>query len=214
MSRVRLLSGLCAVAALGLTGCGGNFTASGDPLSDSEAADLASALAEGGFAGFGTFGAAAPSRAPREAATSITVAIDEAPPCDGGGTTAIKGSMTADVNQAGTGGTFKFNYTVAPNGCKVTTSGGKTFTLTGDPNLKVQGDFTFSDTGTASSFQGSLTYDGKFNWTSSDGRAGACGVDLTANYNFSFNTSGSSGSATLTGTVCGVTVNRQVTVTP
>jgi len=55
MSRMRSLSGLAAALALGLAGCG-DFTSSGDPLSESEAAALAEALAEGGFAGFGAQG--------------------------------------------------------------------------------------------------------------------------------------------------------------
>jgi hypothetical protein len=121
--------------------------------------------------------------------------------------------MKASVDQSGTSGTFGFNYTVTPSGCHVA-SGDKTFTITGDPNLQAKGDFNFSSGAEVSTFQGSLSYDGKFNWTSSDGRAGACGVDLTANYDFSIGGTTTSGSATLSGTVCGVSVNRSVSVTP
>ena len=79
------------------------------------------------------------------------------------------------------------------------------FTLDGDPNLKVQGEFTWSETAA----EGSLTYEGTLAWESSDARAGSCGIELTANYDFNFGTTGtSSASATLSGTVCGVTVNR------
>ncbi len=214
MSR-RILFGLAPVLALGLAACGGSFTSSGDALAPTEAQDLAAGLVEGGFAGFGSF-AGAPARAPSLAATNVTVTINNTAPCDGGGTVALNGSMTANVNQTGSSGTFGFNYTVAPSGCQVTTSGGKVFTINGDPNLKTQGDFTFSTSGTTESIEGSLNYSGKFGWTSSDGRAGACGVDLTVNYNFTFSTSGAAptGSATLSGTVCGVSVSRSVSVTP
>lgn len=206
----RVWFGLTPVLALGLAACGGSFTSSGDPLDTTEAQDLAASLVEGGFAGFGTV-AGAPGRPPAAPAISGTSTIDYTGPCDGGGTVKLAGSMTANVNQTTNSGTIDFNYTFAPSGCQVTTAGGKTFTITSDPNLKVEGNFSFSS-GTTSTFQGSLGYNGKFNWTSSDGRAGACGVDLTANYNFSFSSTASSGSATLSGTVCGVSVSRTVNV--
>ncbi len=202
-----VVSYLAPVLALGLAACGGGFTASGDVPSADEVNDLAQALAQGGFAGFGSV-AGAPSRAP---AVSGTSTIDYTGPCNGGGTVKLAGSMTANVNQTTNSGTIDFNYTFAPSGCQVTTAGGKTFTITSDPNLKVDGNFSFSS-GTTSTFQGSLGYNGKFNWTSSDGRAGACGVDLTANYDFSFSSTSSTGSATLSGTVCGVTVTKTVNV--
>jgi hypothetical protein len=210
----RVLYGLAPVLALGLAACGGGFTSSGDALTQTEAADLAEALAQGGFAGFGSFGAAAPSRAPGAAATTITQTLAETVPCDSGGTVAINGSVTGNINQTASGGTISFNYTAVPNACVVPTSGGKKFTISGDPNLKAQGDFTFTIGSTSEAFQGSLNYGGKFGWTSSDGRAGACGLDLTANYDFTFSGSSATGTATLSGTVCGVSVSRSVSVTP
>lgn len=210
MSRVRILFGLSAALAFGLAACS-DFTSSGDPLSETEAAELAEALVAEGFAGFGSFGAA-PMGAPGESAERVTITLDDTAPCEGGGTVTLKGSMTADFNQTTGAGTFEFNYTVAPSGCEVATSGGKVFTITGDPNIKATGDFSWSETSTGSSFEGSLTYEGKFKWESSDGRAGACGVDLKANYDFNISGTGSSGSATLSGSVCGVTVNRTVSV--
>lgn len=211
MSRVRVLSGLSAAVAIGLTACS-DFTSSGDPLSEGEATELAEVLVGQGFAGFSGFGAAAPMGAPANTDAKVTISIDDSGPCEGGGTVALAGSMTVEANDAGTSGTLTFNYTVAPAGCEVTTTGGQVFTLTGDPNIKATGDFTFSGTDTGGAFEGSLNYDGKFAWESSDGRSGACGVNLKAEYNFSFSGTGSSGSATLTGSVCGVTVNRTISV--
>lgn len=211
MSR-RVLSALAPVLALGLAACGGGFTASGDPLVESEVQDLAAALAEGGFAGFGGF-AGAPSRAPSMADANVTVALNDTIPCEGNGNVVVAGHLSVSGNQTGTSGTFGFDYTVAHHGCQITTTNGKTFTINGDPNLKAQGDFTFTSGTNTETFQGSLSYDGKFNWTSSDGRAGACGVDLAANYDFTFSTT-TTGTATLTGSVCGVSVNRSLSVTP
>ena len=208
----RVWFGLAPVLALGLAACGGGFTASGDALTESEAADLAEGLVENGFAGFGG-AAGAPSRAPSMPAANVTVTLDDTAPCEGGGTVALKGSLSVNVNQAGTSGTFGFDYTVAPSGCQLI-AGGKTFTINGDPNIKANGDFSFTSGTNTETFEGSLNYDGKFGWTSSDGRAGACGVDLTANYDFTFGGTTTTGTATLTGSVCGVTVNRSVSVTP
>src|SRR5574341_79457 len=213
MSRVRFLSGLSAALALGLAACGGDTTSTGDPLTEAEAAELAEALGES-FVGFGTYGGAAAMGAPGEAAATITITLNETQPCEpqASATVTVVGSMTVNVNEQTGAGTFGFNYTLAPHGCQVTTSGGKVFTLNGDPNIQVAGDFNWTQTTTQTSAEGQLTYDGQFTWEASDGRAGACGVDLTANYDFNFSSTGSSGSATLTGSVCGVTVNRTISV--
>jgi len=213
MSR-RALVALAPVLALGLAACGGGFTASGDALTESEVNDLAQAVAQGGFAGLGGI-AAAPSRAPGAVATTVTETLSDTIPCGGGGAAALAGSLSVSGSQGSPNGSLGFNYTVTHLGCQVT-AGGKTFTLNGDPNIKAQGDFNFSENTNTStfSFNGSLDYNGKFDWTSSDGRAGACGVDLTSNYEFSFTSTTTTGTATLTGSVCGVTVNRSVSVTP
>jgi len=210
MSRVRMLAGLSAGLALGLAACS-DFTSSGDVLTDAEAAEMAEALVEGTFAGFGNF-EAAPSGAPGQTDARITDTFSHSAPCEGGGTVALNGSLAYNVNQADSSVTIEFDYTVAPSGCQVTSAGGTTFTLTGDPNLRVNGDFSFDASATGGTFEGSLNYGGKFTWEASDGRAGACGVDLTANYEFTWGTTTTSGSASVTGSVCGVTVSRTVTV--
>lgn len=205
MSRMRVMSGLFAAAAVGLAACGGDFTSSGDPLTQAEAEELANALAEGGFAGLG--GLAAPPRAngaTDKTAERVTITLNDTAPCEGGGTVVLNGSLTADVNQTTGVGTITYNYTVAPSGCEVTTEGGTVFTLTGDPNIRATGDFNWSET----SLDGSLDYDGKFTWDADDGRAGACGVNLSVEY--TINMTNGSGSATMTGDVCGVTVNRTI----
>ena len=208
----RVWLGLAPVLVLGLVACGGGFTSSGDPLSGTEANDLAAALVEGGAAGLGGFGAAAPSRAPGAVATTISQAIHDTIPCTGGDL-ALDGNASVTGSQGSSTITVGFDYTVAHHGCQLP-AGGKTFTINGDPNIKAQGDFTLTSGTTSSSFNGSLSYGGKFDWTSSDSRAGVCGVDLTANYDFTFGGTTTTGSATLTGSVCGVSVNRQITVTP
>ena len=207
----RVLFGLAPMLALGLAACGSGFTSSGDLLNATEANELAEALVEGGAAGLSGFGAAAPSRAPGAVATTISEAIHDTIPCTGGDVV-LDGNASVTGSQGSSSVTVGFNYTVTHQGCQLP-AGGKTFTVNGDPNIKAQGDFTLTAGTSSSTFDGSLSYNGKFDWTSSDSRAGICGVDLTANYDFTFGTS-TTGSATLTGSVCGVSVNRQITVTP
>jgi hypothetical protein len=206
MSRLRVLPLLCA-SSLGLSACS-SFTASGDPLTQTEASELAGVIAQEGFVGFG--GAmAAPPAAPgesREAADRITITIDDASTCEGGGTVAFAGELSADVDQEAETGTFNFNYTLAPAGCVVTTENDLVFTLTGDPNLQAEGEFSWSPT----AFDGSLAYNGKLIWEAEDGREGVCGIDLSTNFEVSVNQEVSSGSINVTGTVCGVTINRTV----
>lgn len=210
MPRTRSLFGLSAALAFGLTACGGDTTGTGDQLTEAEAAELAEAIAEGGFVGFGGTGSPAMG-APRQNLANVTVTLNDTYPCDedgGTGTVSVAGSVTANVNDNTGAGTFSFNYTIVPHGCQVTTSSGKVFTLDGDPNLKVTGDFTWSETNA----QGTLNYDGNFAWQASDGRSGTCGVDLTSNYDFTFSGTGaSSASATISGSVCGVSVSRTFT---
>jgi len=212
MTRTRFLPGLSAALAITLAACGGDTTGTGDPLTQAEAEELAAALAEGGFVGFGAQ-PAAPMGAPGAEAATITVTLNESYPCndDGGtGTVSIAGTMSADVNETTGAGSFTFNYTLTPNGCQVTTASSLVFTLDGDPNFKVDGDFDWTET----SAHGTLHYKGNFAWTSSDGREGTCGVDLTSNYTFNFSGTGtSSASAAVSGSICGVSVDRTVTYT-
>ena len=200
-SRIGLAAALSAMVTL--TACS-SFTASGDPLNESEAGELAGAMVGQGFPGTGGAGAAAPAvpggvaASPRAPAGKITVGIDDSAPCQGGGTVALSGNMTLDLNQTAQTGSVDYNFTLTPAGCKVTTQAGKTFTLTGDPNLKGEGTLDWQ----TASIGGTIKYSGKFKWEASDGRAGECGVDLSGNFNLATSGVGGSANAGLTGTVC------------
>jgi hypothetical protein len=204
---MKMITGLCAM--LSLAACS-DFTSSGDPLTPEEAGVLAGNIVGQSFPGFGGV-EAAPAAAPAVGAAPadrITITISESGSCDGGGTATVAGSLVADVNQEARTGTLEYDFTLAPSGCVVMTEGGKTFTLTGDPNLKGEGKLNWSQT----SFEGALKYSGKFSWVSSDGREGVCGVDLEANFDFNTGDTGSNASASLSGTVCGASISRTVEV--
>ena len=210
-SRIGLAAALSAMVSL--TACS-SFTASGDPLNETEAGDLAGAMIGQGFPGTGGMGAPAPhapggvTASPTAPAGKITLSIDDSAPCQGGGTVALAGSMSVDLNQIAKTGSVDYNFTLTPSGCKVPNQAGKTFTLTGDPNLKGEGKLDWQ----ATSIGGTIKYSGKFKWESSDGRAGECGVDLSGNFNLASTGVGGNASASLTGTVCGISVNRNVSV--
>lgn len=205
-SGIRAVCGVSALV-LGLAACS-DFTSSGDPLTDAEAAELAAVFAEEGFAGFE--GVASPAQSPGandEADARVTLTINDSGPCDGGGTATIAGTVTADIDeQAGTG-TLEFEYTLTPTNCVFTTEGDKVFTISGDPNLKASGNMDLTET----SLEGQFNYEGKFSWTEGS-RAGACGVNIQVNYDFTFGGTTLNGSASVTGEVCGVTVNRTITI--
>ncbi len=188
---------------LGLAGCGDLFS-SGDQLSEAEAAELAAEIAEAGFILPPTGGAA--QRAP---ADRITIALSESAPCEAGGTAGVSGSLTLDFNPQTRAGTMQFSYTLTPTNCGVRTASGRVFTLSGDPNLEVTGQFNITET----SFGGSITYEGGFRWRSDDGRAGDCRLSMQATYNLTATETTVSGTATVSGKVCGHNVNRNITVT-
>ncbi len=203
--RYRGVPFLSPLLLLGLAACG-DASSSGDPLTEAEAAELAAAIAEAGFFAPPT---GAGQQSPANPADRITITINETAPCEAGGTAAVSGSMTVDYNEQTGAGTMTLSFTMAPSNCGVRTESGKLFTLSGDPNLKLNGQFTFTQT----SFGGSTTYEGGFRWRSDDGRAGSCRVDMQANYDFNVTETSMSGTATVSGQVCGHRVNRTITVT-
>ena len=204
--RISRIGPMTALFALALSACS-EFSSSGDPLSEAEASDLAGALVGQGFPGFGGVDAApramAPSASSAAPAEKLTITINDSGPCQGGGSVALAGTLTADFNQQAQTGTLEYKYTLSPNACVITTQGGKTFTVTGDPNLSGEGKLDV----TSSAFTGTLKYSGKFGWEG-DSRSGACGVSLEAKFDLSLTTVNRS--ASVTGTVCGVNVNRSV----
>ena len=210
--RVSRMAITAALLSFSLAACS-DFTSSGDPLDQAEAGELAEAIVGQGFPGTGGVTGAAPMPAPTgitaAPAAKITVDLNESGPCEGGGTATIAGKLTADVNQQSQTGTLEYSFTLAPSGCVVVTADAKRFTINGDPSLKAAGKLDWSTT----QFSGTLDYSGKFRWEATDGRTGACGVDLKATFDLAMGTTGvTSTTAALSGVVCGVSVTRNVTV--
>lgn len=185
-----------------IAACGDGPTNSGDTLTQQQAEELAGVVIEYGFAGFGGVANAAQGGG---AMQSISYDVDDSGPCPDGGTVALKGSINIDVSANQTDATLGYDYTITHNSCKATGENGTVFTLSGDPNVKATGTMNFhQDTG----IDGSLNYDGGVSWMA-EGMSGTCAMDLSANFDFS---AAGTGSATVSGNVCGISINRSVTV--
>ncbi|GBD32280.1 hypothetical protein HRbin33_01244 [bacterium HR33] len=204
--RYRTAATLSPFVLLAVAACG-DPASSGDALTEAEAAELAAAIAESGF--LTPPAGASAHQSPAGPADRITITINETAPCEAGGTAALSGSVTVDFDQQTGAGTMELNYTMTPSNCAVRTESGRVFTLSGDPNLKVTGQFNISET----SFGGSITYEGGFAWRADDGRAGGCRMNMRATYDFSLTETTMNGTATISGEVCGHSVNRTITVT-
>ena len=107
---------------------------------------------------------------------------------------------------------MELSGTLTPSGCTFT-GGGATFVLESNPGLAQTGsvvlvleDFSFSI---------NITSSGSFSWTSGT-RSGSCDLDNTITSEISMVDSALSGAiptATITGSVCGLSVNRDIELT-
>lgn len=125
--------------------------------------------------------------------------------CPVGGTAAFTVGLDGAVDPAADTGHVALDVTEAPAGCGVQDGDtGHTITLDGAPDLAAHYVLELEAGGP---YRLSGTFLGAVNWTTGD-RTGTCSLDM------SFDAAGdrvaNTGSATLTGTVCGVSVSTTV----
>jgi hypothetical protein len=132
----------------------------------------------------------------------VSLTIDESGPCGGDGTASVQGSIDGTVDDQTGAGSLELDITQSFSGCVVVGST-HAYTLSGDPNIRLTGAFE-SDGETT--FTMEFTLEGGFGFTVDDGRAGTCGIDVTA----TMNVTGTAVSSTATGSICGMTVNNEV----
>lgn len=201
MNRVHIrgvtLAMLVAVAA-----CGDSATEVVGDLSQAEAEALAEVVGATVFASTSEvpWAQGAPARTPVSGSETVSATV----PCELGGTVDVHGSLeysgdTETVIDA------TFGLTQVHDGCVAESQDGIRFTLDGAPN--VSADMSLSVSQNDVSLEG--MYGGAVDW-STDGRDGTCSLDVTLSVDMS-NTS-ESGSASMAGTVCGVSFQRAVTV--
>jgi len=134
---------------------------------------------------------------------AITVANSE--PCTGGGSVAVTGSVTGDVDFTDTGN-FTGTLTAAPTNCAIP---GTTLVINGEPNLTVNGTVFFFYGG-VSSFAlaevGSITYETPA--TTGTATPQSCSTNLAIAASFEGDAQHTVKSCTLTGTACGQAINQ------
>jgi hypothetical protein len=184
------LIGLTTALTLTVAACGddGTGVTSGDDLTSAEVSAVLAALSsvlESVRAG----AQAAPSEVPIVVDQNFNVSV----PCDAG-TLGMSGSIsgTDDVDTGVSDVTTAVRWD--PNAC-VVSGGTNTLTVDGAPHI----DLALAVTTTEDTSTASGTETGGFSFTTSDGRSGSCEIDVT----FDIETTDSSVSATVTGTICG-----------
>ncbi len=172
---------LSALAIIGVfTACSDSGGASGDALTTAELSELTGTLMEPMFNLLFGPDLAAPM-IPRAASAPVSDNIE----CDEGGSLSISGDIS-DTEDGG--GTVDLTETI--NSCGEA-YGEVVFTMVGDPNITM--------TGSGDDTSGSLSINGGFTYTATDGREGSCGVDVDATITGT--------TISFSGSICGVDVD-------
>ena len=192
MRKAARLFTLAASMALLATACGSDAptgTNSGDLLTAQEALDVFGQLnavvgqALGGVA-------TGPVASPGASQDPIPTVSAE---CPYGGSVSISGDVdVSNLNQQTGTGSISFDLTESISSCGIM-SGGYEFTVSGDPSIVIEGDI---DIGTTS-ISGTYKMMGGFSYTSDDGRAGSCAMDVSANFT----------EMSVSGSVCGQSIS-------
>lgn len=193
----KLFCTMTAVSVLALTtaSCSddnGAGPTSGDPLSEAEATEVLNEVLGVMSQAFADV-ANAPQAAPA-ATHTIDETINESANCAGGGSVGITGSVNGSFDDQTFALDLEFDFTETISNCQTTATGGPSFTVNGNPNIEMQGDYAFS----GSSLTGSFSMSGGFRYESSDGRSGECGIEVDVDY------STQQGS----GSVCGISYSE------
>lgn len=199
MKRATLLRGASVALAAASIACG-DSTAPNVTLTDAQVGDMLDAITAvslpGAVPGTGMF-------IHRTGETAnVTVTLAETVSCPNGGSAAVNGTATSDpIN-----GTFSAQITQGFTACAAPSEQGRVWTFDGNPNIVTNLSGTHNvNTG---AFSLTATQVGGVKFSSNLG-AGTCALDL------SLTASGNdtSGTVTLSGTACGRTIQRTVTIT-
>jgi hypothetical protein len=198
------------VALLGIAACEDGVTTPDNALTDSEATALATVLLSQTLAGQS---AAAPAsqqvatppvaRAVVEFSEDISLTL----PCPRGGGISLERVVSGVVDTELGTSSLSYQMTSTHDGCGVLTEDGQQITLTGAPNLVSTFQAT-ADAEGGSELLGGI--DGAVGWASGD-RSGICEVAL----DFSAVSDGAGAASwMMSGMVCEVEINREISVTP
>ncbi|MCZ6915855.1 MAG: hypothetical protein O7I93_03675 [Gemmatimonadetes bacterium] len=147
----------------------------GDPLTELESEAIATELLDGVFSGFaaGLSGSSAQSPSLSQVPVTFSLAITHVEACEGSGTINLAVSMDGTFDDQTGDGNLSLEIVETMNDCGVTV-GNILFTVNGNPNITMIGEFTVS----GEDVSGTFAFDGGFSYTSADGRVGSCGVNV------------------------------------
>jgi hypothetical protein len=135
------------------------------------------------------------------AALSADVSIEEAVPCESGGSIAVDGTIEIDLDDNETG-SYVFSFIQTPSGCVVPTEAGPSYLVNGSPNLQMSGEYNLVEGELAGDF--TMSFSGGLSWSAVNGGAnGTCTVNL--DYVLAWSTL--TGSAE--GHICGHDISQQ-----
>ncbi len=210
---LRLLLFLLLVpTTLALTACESSTEPEEDRMTQDEANALVQGLYGGSLLAYGGILLQADPEMLTLVPPGAPLPLEAATPCTEGGEAGFSGSATISIDEARGSLEVELSGTLTPSGCTFTGSGA-TFVLDSDPGLAQTGsvilvleDFSFSI---------NITSSGSFSWTSGT-RSGSCDLDNTITSEISMVDAALSGAiptATITGSVCGLSVNRDIELT-
>lgn len=176
-------------------------------LSEAQVQDMADALFAVAWSGDaaapgGTSMSASPFGEFKPTSANATVNVSQTVDCPNGGTAGVNGTATSDD----AAGTFSATVTQTFTACSATSSQGRVWTFTGNPNIVTS--ISASSNQTTGAFSMTLTQVGGVKFESDLG-AGACAINLT--YTLSGNQT--SLSASLNGSACGRNISQTINVT-
>ena len=204
MNRMHVRGGALALL-LATAACGDSATDVMGDLTEAEAAALAEVVAGTVVSTVEANGAAATAaRGPALATINQQVSFEA--PCELGGTVAIDGALDLVTNdETEELESLEYSVTQAHDGCVTESQDGTTFTLDGAPN--VTANLVVLAEGEAVSMDGS--YSGAVDWAT-DGKSGTC--TLSVEFSLDLNLGSDTGSAMMSGTVCGMSFSNSVNV--
>jgi hypothetical protein len=192
--------------AVGLSACDDDPVQVVDTLSEAEASALASVLLDISLEGtLDAVGDTEPPAGPPSAPIAFETDVSFTAPCPLGGTVAATAALEGVVDAETEEWDVTLDVTETHQACVVSDAdSGQTFTIDGAPDLNVAFDLEY----TPDDFTVTGAYGGAVGWQT-EGRSGTCTVDL--GFDASGDPGTGAGTASLTGTVCGVTISHTIT---
>jgi len=196
------------IVTFSLAACGdddGVTNVGADALSATEREALAEAVAGAVVATFDENPGVPAQSGPQQAVVNFEETVSITVPCDLAGSVLTEGDLAVEFDDVTQEGTVEYTVTQTHQGCRMEAEDDIVFTLDGAPSVTAD---LFVEFGAETLFfEGS--FEGGVDWVTGD-REGTCQV--SAQFSADINPQTDTGSAELSGTVCGNSFSRSLTV--